>query len=97
MTFIFPISFILVVIFPISLIYIPKCKGKCSLPKSQIKALLSNPGVIHSVPTAFMNAVGTEWITPGLPNAVGTEWITPGLPNHECSGYRIDHAWVTES
>ena len=30
-------------------------------------------------------------------NAVGTELITPGLPNHECSGYRMDHAWVTES
>ena len=30
----------------------------------------------------MLNAVGTEWITPGLPrmlNAVGTEWITPGL------------------
>ena len=27
-----------------------------------------------------MNAVGTEWIKPGLPiNAVGTEWITPRL------------------
>ena len=31
-------------------------------------------------------------------NAVGTEWITPGLPRmtHECSGYGMDHAWVTE-
>ena len=25
---------------------------------------LGNPGVTHSVPTAFM---GTEWVTPGLP------------------------------
>ena len=30
-------------------------------------AILGNPGVIHYVPTAFMNAVGTEWITPGSP------------------------------
>ena len=30
----------------------------------------------------MMNAVGTEWVTPGLfmMNAVGTEWVTPGLP-----------------
>ena len=29
--------------------------------------ILSNPGVTHSVSTAFvMNAVGTEWVTPGL-------------------------------
>ena len=32
------------------------------------KPILGNPGVIHSVPTAFMNAVGTEWIMPGLPS-----------------------------
>ena len=45
-----------------------------------------------------MNAVGTEWVTPG--NKVGTEWVTPGLPRmilfmraaksltklHECAG-----------
>ena len=31
-------------------------------------------------------------------NAVGTEWVTPGLPrmSHECSGYGMGHAWVTE-
>ena len=30
--------------------------------------ILGNPGMIHSVPPAFMmNAVGTEWIMPGLP------------------------------
>ena len=29
--------------------------------------ILDNPGVTHSVPTAFMNAVGKEWVTPGLP------------------------------
>ena len=31
-------------------------------------------------------------------NAVGTEWITPGFPRmtHECSGYGMDYAWATE-
>ena len=29
--------------------------------------ILGNPGVTHSVPTALMNAVDTEWVTPGLP------------------------------
>ena len=31
-------------------------------------------------------------------NAVGTDWVTPGLPrmSHECSGYGMGHAWVTE-
>ena len=28
----------------------------------------------------------------GLPTAVGTEWITHGI----CSGYGMDHTWVTE-
>ena len=33
-----------------------------------MNVILGNPDVIHSVPTAFMmNAVGTEWITSGLP------------------------------
>ena len=46
-------------------------------------SILGNPGVTHSVPTAFvMNAVGTEWVTPGL--------------NHECSGNGMGHAWVKE-
>ena len=29
--------------------------------------ILCNPGMIHSVPCIMMNAVGTEWITSGLP------------------------------
>ena len=34
----------------------------------QIFKNLTSPGVTHFVPTAFiMNAVGTEWVTPGLP------------------------------
>ena len=36
----FPISCILVLIFPIFMIYFPKCEGKGSLPKSKIQALI---------------------------------------------------------
>ena len=39
MAFIFPISCILVLIFPFFMIYFPKCEGKGSFPKSQIKSL----------------------------------------------------------
>ena len=41
MVFIFPISCILVLIFPFFMIYFPKCAGKGSFPKSQIKSLLT--------------------------------------------------------
>ena len=40
MVFIFPISCILALIFPILIKYFPKCVGKGSFPKSQIKSLL---------------------------------------------------------
>ena len=39
MAFIFPISCILALIFPILIKYFPKCAGKGSFPKSQIKSL----------------------------------------------------------
>ena len=39
MAFIFPISYILALIFPILIKYFPKCVGKGSFPKSQIKSL----------------------------------------------------------
>ena len=39
MALIFPISCILAVIFPILIKYFPKCVGKGSFPKSQIKSL----------------------------------------------------------
>ena len=39
MAFIFPKSCILALIFPILLKYFPKCVGKGSFPKSQIKSL----------------------------------------------------------
>ena len=41
MTFIFPLSCILALIFPIFMKYFPKCSGKGSFPKSQIKSLSS--------------------------------------------------------
>ena len=40
MAFIFPISCILALIFPILIKYFPKCVEKGSFPKSQIKSLL---------------------------------------------------------
>ena len=57
------------------------CENKTKSSPITKYYILGYPGVTHSVPTAFMNAVGTEWITPGLQNAVGTEWIMPGLWN----------------
>ena len=45
MAFIFPISCILALIFPILLKYFPKCEGKGSFPKSQINSL---PPVKHT-------------------------------------------------
>ena len=40
LAFIYPISCILALIFPIFIKYFPKCSGKDSFPKSQIKSLL---------------------------------------------------------
>ena len=40
MAFIFPISCILALIFPILIKCFPKCVGKGSFPKSQIKSLM---------------------------------------------------------
>ena len=40
MAFIFQISCILALIFPILIKYFPKCVGKGSFPKSQIKSLV---------------------------------------------------------
>ena len=40
MTIIFPISCILALIFPIVIKYFPKCEGKGSFLKSQIKSLV---------------------------------------------------------
>ena len=50
MAFIFPISYILVLIFPISMIYFPECEGKGSFPKSQIKSLPPLPRHETTIP-----------------------------------------------
>ena len=47
MAFIFPISCILALIFPILIKYFPKCVGKGSFPKSQIKSLHMGPTLNH--------------------------------------------------
>ena len=53
-----------------------------------VVAILCNPGVTHSIHTAFnSNAVGMEWVTPGL-----RMQVTPGLRmqwvwNGSCLGY----------
>ena len=46
MAFIFPSSCILALIFPILIKYFPKCVGKGSFPKSQIKSLWLLPGAL---------------------------------------------------
>ena len=40
----------------------------------------------------MMNAVGTEWVTPGLWNGSRLGYRS----DDECSGYGMGHAWVTE-
>ena len=57
----FPNFIYLVVIFPICMIFFPKCEGKCSFPKSQIKSLLGNPGMIHSVRSGY--GMDHAWVT----------------------------------
>ena len=56
--------------------------------------ILGNPGVTHSVPTAFiMNAVGTEWVRPVL-SQMQYVWNGSRLGYHERRGYGMGHAWV---
>ena len=52
MAFIFPISYILALIFPILIKYFPKCEGKGSFLKSQIKSLLE---VLQSHYSSLLN------------------------------------------
>ena len=66
-------------------------KKFCKLPRiikcvhswrsHKYEAILGNPGVIHSVPTAFI---------------IHDECSGYGMDHHECSGYGMDHVWVTE-
>ena len=48
--------------------------------------ILGNPGVTHSVPTAFINDECSGY-------GMGHAWVTE---IDECSGYGMGHAWVTE-
>ena len=50
LAFIFPISCILALIFPILIKYFPKCVGKGSFPKSQIKSLVTDENM-HVIST----------------------------------------------
>ena len=65
------------------------------------EAILGNPGVTHSIPTAFvMNAVGMEWVTPGLQKGVRNHliWIyfffqkriNPGSAGEELIGIKLN-------
>ena len=49
MVFIFPILCILALIFPILIKYFPKCVGKGSFLKSQIKSLNSKPCLVNLI------------------------------------------------
>ena len=68
MAFIFPISCILALIFPILIKYFPKCVGKGSFPKSQIKSLhvffIFTQKVIHHFPAPIFS----DLMMPGYPH-----------------------------
>ena len=53
MAFIFPISCILALIFPILIKYFPKCVGKGRFPKSQIQSLFSDT----------LTSEGAQWLS----------------------------------
>ena len=65
---------------------------------------LGNPGVTHSVLTAFIidecsgNGMGHVWVTEDVDecsgNGMGHVWVTEDVD--ECSGNGMGHAWVTE-
>ena len=59
--FIFPISCILALIFQILIKYFPKCVGKGSFPKSQIKSLnkIDIPLVVYRLSGNFMTSITT--------------------------------------
>ena len=53
MAFIFPISCILVLIFPMFMIYFPKCEGIGSFLKSQIKSLSKTAARKRVIPILY--------------------------------------------
>ena len=66
MAFIFPISCILALIFPILIKYFPKCVGKGSFPKSQIKSLVSRETGLSLRWFGVVNICGLGWFICGL-------------------------------
>ena len=63
--------------------------------------ILGNPGVIHSVPTAFRNAtvihsVPTAFRNPDVIHSLLTAFCNPGVIHSIPTAYGMDHAWVTE-
>ena len=72
---------------------------QCMIFQTHINSIIGNPGVTHSVPTAFID--GCSGYRMGHTNAVGTEWVTQmhwvQNGSNKCSGYGImGHTWVTE-
>ena len=57
MVFIFPISCILVLIFPFFMVYFPKCAGKGSFTKSQIKSLIHKTIFMQRIKKILMRKV----------------------------------------
>ena len=65
MAFIFPISCIFALVFPIFMKYFPKCSEKGSVPKSQIKSLgtahvakENKPTIVSDIVDFFLSSVG---------------------------------------
>ena len=59
----------------------------------------SGNGMGHAWVTEIINAVGMEWVTPGLPrSSMQWEWNGSrlGYRDHQCSGNGVGHAWATE-
>ena len=73
MAFIFPISCILVLIFPIFMIYFPKCEGKGSLPKFQIKSLAIVIFGHNSHPSAL--SLDKQKIIFSFPSVLTCVWV----------------------
>ena len=70
MAFIFPISFILAHIFPILIKYFPKCVGKGSFPKSQIKSLHGHVALTFGWGQIPLDFYKSEGISDGAPSNV---------------------------
>ena len=97
MAFIFPISCILALIFPILIKYFPKCVGKGSFPKSQIKslALICGTKGIAIIPefanlevcVNFVSVSGTMIINQGV------HWLSGGVLDSRPKGRGFEPLW----